>query len=46
MKTTTLLVRQDQLGTTRIATRDDTPLAEGQVRVERARELLQQTRSV
>jgi hypothetical protein len=31
--TTTLLVRQDQLGTTRIATRDAAPLAEGQVRV-------------
>jgi hypothetical protein len=31
--TTTLLVRQDQLGTTRIESRDDTPLAAGQVRV-------------
>src|SRR6185369_12489650 len=33
MTTHTLLVRQDQLGTTRIATRDATPLAAGQVRV-------------
>ncbi len=33
MKTTTLLVRQDQLPATRIATSDDAPLAEGQVRV-------------
>ena len=33
MSITTLLVRQDQLGTTRIATRDATPLAAGQVRV-------------
>ncbi|MEO5670331.1 MAG: DUF2855 family protein [Ramlibacter sp.] len=33
MTTSTLLVRQDQLGTTRIATRDATPLADGQVRV-------------
>jgi hypothetical protein len=31
--TTTLLVRQDQLGTTRIATREAAPLADGQVRV-------------
>jgi hypothetical protein len=31
--TTTLLVRQDQLGTTRIDTRDAQPLADGQVRV-------------
>ena len=33
MSTTTLLVRQDQLATTRLTTTDDTPLAEGQVRV-------------
>ena len=33
MNTTTLLVRQDQLGTTRIATREPVPLAAGQVRV-------------
>lgn len=33
MSTTTLLVRQDQLATTRLLTTDDTPLAEGQVRV-------------
>lgn len=33
MSTTTLLVRQDQLGTTRIATREAAPLADGQVRV-------------
>ena len=33
MSTTTLLVRQDQLATTRLATTDDTPLADGQVRV-------------
>ncbi|PJI99323.1 uncharacterized protein DUF2855 [Acidovorax sp. 69] len=33
MSTTTLLVRQDQLATTRLVTTDDTPLAEGQVRV-------------
>jgi len=32
MSTTTLLVRQDQLGTTRIETREDAPLADGQVR--------------
>ena len=29
MSTTTLLVRQDQLATTRLTTTDDTPLAEG-----------------
>lgn len=33
MGTTTLLVRQDQLDHTRIETRDDPPLAEGQIRV-------------
>jgi hypothetical protein len=33
MSTTTLLVRKDQLGETRLATRDDAPLAPGQVRV-------------
>ena len=33
MSTTTLLVRQDQLGTTRIDTREPAPLADGQVRV-------------
>ncbi|MEZ0308078.1 MAG: DUF2855 family protein [Ramlibacter sp.] len=33
MTTTTLLVRQDQLGTTRIASREPTPLADGEVRV-------------
>ena len=33
MSTTILLVRQDQLATTRLLTTDDTPLAEGQVRV-------------
>jgi len=33
MSTTTLLVRQDQLGTTRITTREAAPLADGQVRV-------------
>ncbi len=33
MSTTTLLVRQDQLATTRLTTTDDTPLAEGQVRI-------------
>jgi hypothetical protein len=33
MSTTTLFVRQDQLGTTRIATRDAAPLADGQIRV-------------
>jgi len=33
MSTTTFLVRQDQLATTRIATRDNAPLADGQVRV-------------
>lgn len=33
MHTTTLLVRQDQLATTRLHTADDAPLAEGQVRV-------------
>jgi hypothetical protein len=33
MSTTTLLVRQDQLGTTRIDTREAAPLADGQVRV-------------
>jgi len=33
MSTTTLLVRQDQLATTRLATAGDTPLADGQVRV-------------
>ena len=33
MSTTTLLVRQDQLATTRLTTTDDTPLAEGQARV-------------
>jgi hypothetical protein len=33
MSTTTLLVRQDQLGTTRIETREAAPLAPGQVRV-------------
>lgn len=33
MSTTTLLVRQDQLATTRLATTDDAPLREGQVRV-------------
>lgn len=33
MSTTTLLVRQDNLATTRLLSTDDTPLAEGQVRV-------------
>lgn len=33
MSTTTLLVRQDQLATTRLHVADDTPLAEGQIRV-------------
>ena len=33
MSTTTLLVRQDQLGSTRIETREDEPLADGQIRV-------------
>lgn len=33
MTTTVLLVRQDQLGTTRVDHRDDAPLAPGQVRV-------------
>jgi hypothetical protein len=33
MSTTTLLVRQDQLATTRIDTREASPLAQGQVRV-------------
>jgi len=33
MSTTTLLVRQDQLATTRIETREAAPLAQGQVRV-------------
>src|SRR5690349_16768771 len=33
MTTTTLLVRQDQLGTTRIDSREPKPLADGQVRV-------------
>jgi hypothetical protein len=33
MSTTTHLVRQDQLGTTRIDTREPAPLADGQVRV-------------
>ena len=33
MSTTTLLVRQDQLATTRLVTSTDTPLADGQVRV-------------
>ncbi len=33
MTTTTLLVRQDQLATARIATRDDAALTDGQVRV-------------
>jgi hypothetical protein len=33
MSTTTLLVRQDQLGNTRIETRDAAPLADGQVRL-------------
>jgi hypothetical protein len=33
MSTTTLLVRQDQLGTTRIETRETAPLAPGRVRV-------------
>jgi hypothetical protein len=33
MSTTTLLVRQDQLGTTRIDTREAAPLADGQIRV-------------
>jgi len=33
MTTTTLLVRQDQLGTTRIESREAMPLADGQVRV-------------
>ncbi len=33
MSTTTLLVRQDQLGTTRVDTSEPTPLADGQVRV-------------
>lgn len=33
MTTTTLLVRKNQLGETRLATTDDTPLADGQVRV-------------
>jgi len=34
MTTTTLHVRQDQLATTRIATREDTPLTEGHIRVQ------------
>lgn len=33
MSTTTLLVRQDQLDSTRIESRDDAPLAPGQIRV-------------
>ena len=33
MSTTTLLVRQDQLGSTRIETREDEPLADGRIRV-------------
>src|SRR5688500_2682700 len=33
MTTTTLLVRQDQLGTTRIATHDAAPPVDGQIRV-------------
>lgn len=33
MSTTTLLVRKDAIGETRLATREDTPLADGQVRV-------------
>lgn len=33
MSTTTLLVRQDQLATTRLLTTEDTPLGEGQIRV-------------
>ena len=33
MSTTTLLVRQDQLATTRLHTAEDTPLADGQIRV-------------
>jgi hypothetical protein len=33
MSTTTLLIRKNQLAETRLATTDDTPLAEGQVRV-------------
>jgi hypothetical protein len=33
MSTTTLLVRQDQLDSTRIETHDDAPLADGQIRV-------------
>jgi hypothetical protein len=33
MSTTTLLVRQDQLGTTRVDTHEAAPLAQGQVRV-------------
>jgi hypothetical protein len=33
MSTTTLLVRQDQLDSTRIETREDAPLADGQIRV-------------
>ncbi|HSH90933.1 MAG TPA: DUF2855 family protein [Ramlibacter sp.] len=33
MTTTTLLVQQSKLGTTRIATQEDAPLADGQVRV-------------
>jgi hypothetical protein len=33
MTTTTLLVRKDQLADSRLATREDTPLADGQVRV-------------
>ncbi|MBU0746592.1 MAG: DUF2855 family protein [Gammaproteobacteria bacterium] len=33
MSTTTLLVRQDQLATTRLSTTEDTALADGQVRV-------------
>ena len=34
MTTTTLLVRQDHLATTRLQQRDDSPLADGQVRVQ------------
>ena len=33
MSTTTLLVRQDQLATTRLQTAEDTALGDGQVRV-------------
>jgi hypothetical protein len=33
MSTTTLLVRQDQLATTRLATREDEPLPDGHIRV-------------